>query len=536
MPFDDSAATGSPAGYGPSANGHAGSGHAGSGHTASGQAATLDRPDEIPTAEPVLVESSGEPSLTSVVEFGIVAIRRHLLAGFMVGFLICALTVAYLYLAPRTYLSSAKLYVRLGRESITIDPTASTGETMQVAENRENQINSVLEIISSENIYDQVVRQLGPDVVLGLADVPDAGAPGTDSTATDYAHRKAVTLLQKTIDLEAVKRSNIIYVTAESTDPLLAQRVLQTFLDAAERLYLDSTRSDGSVELFTNESARIERDYDVLAGELAEIKSRVGVSSIEDRRKTLQEQLSKSESDIDAAEARLAKSEATVDALAESLRNVDEYETSRTSNQPEDARGQAGRDISKLQIKEQELLAKYTERHPQVQQVREQITKATAMLDETDPPMQETATISPVWQGLNQKREIELAEIKATQAELTSLKSSRETIRLRLSEVNDAEGDIASREEMLKSLRKTRADYSDKLQQARMDDVMSQRRLSDISIPQPATYQPKAIAPKKRLIAAAGLVLATLLSLSTMLLLEGWSRSRDRLRSILATA
>lgn len=495
----------------------------------------LDPAAPVAPAPPAL-PSDRDPSVRGLVEFAIVAVRRHLGAGFAVGFLICLLTAAYLYFAPRAYLSAAKLYVRLGRESITIDPTASTGETMQVAESRENQINSVLEIISSENIYDEVVRRLGPDVVLGEAPVPPLDAPPTDSTARSYIHREAVKRLQKKIDLDVVKRSNIIWVTAEAGDPLLAQRILQTFLDASEQLYLDSTRSDGTVELFVNESKRVEQRYDQEAKGLAEVKSRIGVASIDDRRKTLQEQLSKSESDIDQAEARLAKAEATVDSLAESLVNVDQFEMSRTSNQPQDARGQANRDVAKLQIKEQELLAKYTERHPSVVRVREQIARANELLAEAKAPEQETATISPVWRTLEQDRQRQLAEIRATKAELASLRSSRQAVRLRLSELNDVEGEIAGREELLKVLRETRADYAEKLQQARMDEVMASQSLSDISIPQPATYQPKAIAPKKRLIAAAGVVFAALAALLTMLGLEGWDRGGGHLKSLIANA
>ena len=495
-----------------------------------------------PAAEPALAELVPDWSLQTAIEFAAIAVRRHFWTGVLIGLGVLIATAAYLSLAPRQYLSTAKLYVRLGRESVTLDPTATTGKTLPIAESRENQINSVLEIISSENIYAAVVDQLGPDVVLGLADVPaEAGGaaavePVEHAAMHSAAYRKAVELLQKKIDLEAVKRSNVIWVSAEMSDPLLAQRTLQTFLDAAEELYLANTRSDGTVALFEQESVKVATEYTEQARQLAAIKSRIGVSSIEDRRKTLQQQLSESERAIDQAEARLVKSEAMVDALAESLRDLDQYEMALTSNQPQDARGQAERDVSRLELKEKELLATYTQRHPEVRRVREQIATARALLAAAKPPEQKTATTSPVWRQLEQTRQQELANIRGTKSELTSLTSSRELVKRRLSELNDAEGDIASREKMLEVLRKQQVDYAEKLQQARLDEVMTAQSLSDISVPQPATYQPKAIAPKKRLIAAAGGVFALGLALLAMLGLEYWDRHRSHWTSLLAPA
>ena len=49
----------------------------------------------------------------------------------------CALTFL-----PRKYESEAKLFLRLGRESVALDPTATTGATMQIQETRDDEIDS----------------------------------------------------------------------------------------------------------------------------------------------------------------------------------------------------------------------------------------------------------------------------------------------------------------------------------------------------------------------------------------------------------
>lgn len=480
------------------------------------------------------------PTLTEVLQFIAVSIRRHLGKGIAVGLGIVLLTAAYLYLAPRTYVSTAKLFVRLGRESVTLEPTAAIGKTMQVAESRESQINSVLEIITGRGIYDEVVTALGPDVVLGLGEVPGEeqalaalGRPHEDEIPT-AAHRKAVELLEKTIDVEAVKRSNIIWVAAESSDPLLAKRVLETFIAAAETAYLRNTRPSGSLELFTNRSRDLEADYERQARELADVKSRVDVASLPDRRKTLQDQVSTLELDIAQAETALAKAEATVTGLTEALRSTEQYETQSVSNQPQDARGQAEATLAKLQIELSEAEGRYTARHPKVQRLRDQITRAETILGDANAPEQKTDSISPIWRQLETTRQTEQAGIAATKAELVALRSAREEVRGRLRELNAAEGRIAALEELVTVVKKARGEYAEKREQARMDEVMAERGLSNLTVSQQPTYHPKAVSPKKRLVAAAGLMFACFAALATVLSAEYWDRAGDGWRAALA--
>ena len=522
-------------------------------------------PAAFPSPSPLLALPGPQgPSLFDVAAFVVTALRRHFGKGFAVAALVVLLVAAYLALAPRSYLSTASLFVRLGRESVTLEPTASLGKTIQVAESREAQINSVLEIISGEQIFSETVRRIGPEVILGTVAMdeaflepsvidldgtqpvshtmqplaaderarPEAETP-RDVTATspglmaDERHRKAVRLLQKKIDLEATKRSNTIWLSCESSDPALAQKVLATYIDAAEQAYLQATRQDGSLELFERRLADVSADYDAASEQLAELKSRVGVASLDGRRKSLQDQLAKVETDRADTQAKLAEAEATVAALTESLRDTEQYEVERTSNMPQDARGQAQTQLAKLQIEESRLLAKYTERHPSVLRLRAAMTKAEAILDDAVAPEQETATTSPVWRSLETRRREQQAAIDAFKAKLVALDATREEFKRRLVELNRTESQITRREEEVRVFSKTQSDYLERLEQARMDDEMALRRMSNLSTAQVPTYEPKAIAPRKRLTAAAGLLFALLCGLGTTLAAESWDRQRD---------
>src|SRR4051812_46644660 len=77
-----------------------------------------------------------------------------------------AVTLAYLSLAPRRFQSDAKLLVRIGRESIMLDPTATTGQYVAMAESRETELHGVEELLASRSLAEQIVDQFGAGVIL----------------------------------------------------------------------------------------------------------------------------------------------------------------------------------------------------------------------------------------------------------------------------------------------------------------------------------------------------------------------------------
>lgn len=98
-----------------------------------------------------------------------------------------AITVALITLVPRKYGSEAVLFVRLGRETVSLDPTATTGSTISVYESRENEINSVRDMLQSRAILERTVDKLGAEVVLGeaLIATPSAEQTVRESTPED---------------------------------------------------------------------------------------------------------------------------------------------------------------------------------------------------------------------------------------------------------------------------------------------------------------------------------------------------------------
>ncbi len=85
---------------------------------------------------------------------------RHVLARHWRSSALCllaglVLAVLAVWLLPRNYRSQAELYVRLGRDSTSLDATATLGRAALAStlpSTRENEINTVTEILSSRRL------------------------------------------------------------------------------------------------------------------------------------------------------------------------------------------------------------------------------------------------------------------------------------------------------------------------------------------------------------------------------------------------
>ena len=85
---------------------------------------------------------------------------------------------------PDIFRSEAKLLLRLGRESVTLDPTVTTGQIIGVSRSRESEINSELEILKSRVLAGKVVDTIGP---LAFLKRPDEILKEDTSSGSDVA-------------------------------------------------------------------------------------------------------------------------------------------------------------------------------------------------------------------------------------------------------------------------------------------------------------------------------------------------------------
>jgi uncharacterized protein involved in exopolysaccharide biosynthesis len=161
-----------------------------------------------------------------------------------------------------------------------------------------------------------------------------------------------------------------------------------------------------------------------------------------------------------------------------------------------------------LRLKEQELLSKYTENSVPVREVRRQIAEAQALLAKEEIPKTDVTTgVNPTYQEIN------LSLIKET-ATLSSLEAKARVVNGQLAAAQKDIKELSETEMQMVNLQRELAlqdakyrKYYENLEQARIDQALEIKKISNISLVQAATSPQTPVRPRKALNLALGLFL-----------------------------
>ena len=268
--------------------------------------------------------------------------RKELFVLFFLTVMAVVFVVTFLF--PKIYRSEASLLVKLGRESVMIDPTVAVGRIAEVRQDRTNEINSELQIFRSRDLYQTVVDKLGLETFQkGHNGVGRKNALATreflgwiksvksglakhlmaflridgDSEAVRRQKEKEETIdsLMKDVVVQAVPGSDVIALSYDSESPEMAQKVLQTLISAYLDKHMAVHRTSGSYQFFEQQSDKVKKRIEDASKSLNEIKNKTGIASVEKQGTLLLERIDALKRNLQDTEASVAANEKQVEAL-----------------------------------------------------------------------------------------------------------------------------------------------------------------------------------------------------------------------------
>ena len=288
--------------------------------------------------------------------------HKFKVAGFFAA--VMAISVMIAFSMACTYRSQAQLLMRVGRENVTVDPGASPGQvpTTSVPPSLENEINSEIVLLKSQIIAEKVVDALGPSAILGKVSFADTEPAGTEPRE----RYQAVVTLKNSLQVEAVKKSNIVQISYEGPSPELSRAVVDRII----QLHIDRHSA-------LNNAPRAQQ-------------------FLADQRLITVNRIVRLEDEMQLAATAKATAEAEVRVLQDVLARSGKTQTTsaRIKGVPTPGSDSMQGQLFALQIKEQEMLTRFTEQHPDVQMLHDQIEKARAILAQQD-SSQEHVTEGP---------------------------------------------------------------------------------------------------------------------------------------------
>ena len=442
-----------------------------------------------------------------------------------------SIVVAFASSRPVMYQSAAKLMVQLGRESVTLDPVATTGKIVNVSQSRKNEINSELEILGSRDLLEGVVDDVGPPEILkGLdekfpltnanltpikkANLERRSTPTgqADSGSRLTTRERAIGVLFKGLQIEVLKDSNIIRVAYKANRPEHAQLVLSKLIDFYLEKHIAVHRIAGSYEFFVEQSGHLRNELSELEDEIRFLKTKTGIASPEEYRGMHLQRIVRMEEELEQTDTDLAYSVAKVAELKKILDSLPERavrdETAGHRNSTADRLRER---LYELQLEERELLSKFEEESRNVQVVRQQLSEVQTLLQQQQPSKNIVTTgPNPTYQNLHLALLTESAAVSALQAKANALKTKLQEAQKRLETLTADEVEISRLLREVDIRETSYRKYSENLEQVRIDHALESEKISNISVVQPATLPALPIGNSKLVIYVLGFILSIL--------------------------
>ncbi len=455
---------------------------------------------------------------------------------------------------PRGYESEAKLMINVGRESVALDPTATTSQTLMLQKTQEEDINSALEVLASRQVAELVVDTLGAQPILD--GVLPSSTGETDSSqiallkeqakailgrASEFADRgllaigikdavsdreRAVRKVIQSVQIYAPKRSTAVTIHAESKTPQMAQAIAAAVTDGFLDRHFSVNRTEGSFEFFSNQSSAAEKQLNSLMEIRSQYMHESKVVSAEDKRRILTDQLGAVEQSVFATRGELQQTEAETTDLISKVALIPEEIVAATAEQEDLTWSGMRQKVYELEIQEKQMAAMFADDNIKLQQTREQLSGARKILaDLSKENVTRQMTPNPV------KIRV-LEDLQKLQTRTVGLQSMLREKDKQHQEINDEIDKLLSFELKLTEINRniallesSLASLKLKLEEARVIEELQRDRISNISIYQPATLVERPASPSKPLLAAAFPLLGIMLGFGLALARETGSKA-----------
>ncbi len=448
---------------------------------------------------------------------------RHRAVTFLV--IAVGIVIAGVLLAPRQYSSEARLFLRVGRESGGLDATATIGDNIAINDNRLNEVNSALEMLKSRELCVRVVDRLGPQAIL---DPPAGVEPSDDANSGPSvlslawtgivkrleavgildpvdAHERAIKELGEAMQATVPKNTCVITVTCRSATPENAQKIVAEILACYAEMHLQAHRTPQSYEFFIEQSDKLHKRIQADNEILSKRKNELGLVTLEGQRLMLETERSQVEQQLSTAQGQLAASKAKLQSLDVSLKDLPQREITEKVDVPNLATDNMRQLLYQLEIQEREQSALLSENHPKLLATRQQLKDVKSILADQATSRPQTSTgLSPTRQPVQVAQLMEKSEVDSWEAKVKSLLAEQQRIAAAMKTFNDQRIEIERLERDLALADTDYRSYAVRREQARIDQVLAEERISNLNVVQPPSLVRKPVSPKKLLTIGLG--------------------------------
>jgi len=432
-------------------------------------------------------------------------------------------TVVFTFLSPNEYESRMKILVKNTRSDVPITPERTTGASGNSFENdvSENQINSEIELLTSEDLLKQVVSESGLygrgfsiSATLGLKEAPQSQAAQIEEASRSLA---------KDLLITPVKKANIIEVKYTSRSPEKAAAVLRNLQALYLEKHLKLHRPPGTYEFFKTQAEQSEEKLQDAEKQLSAFQQSMNVVSLTQQKDQTVQKLTEAKSKLLETETFLREVNDRLGKVQQQLQTLQPRIVTQSRALPNQYSAERLNTlIVELQNRRTQLLTKFKPDDRLVREVDQQIRTTRAALERA---AKETATEqSTDLNPLRQTLETELARGRVDQAGAQGrhemLAGQVQQYEAQLSRL---EGITAAYEDLSRKVKESGENYdlyTKKEEEARITDELDENKITNVSVAE-APIQPQLpVKPNRPLNLILGVFLGALLSMGSVVIAE----------------
>jgi uncharacterized protein involved in exopolysaccharide biosynthesis len=441
-------------------------------------------------------------SKASLRDFLHVVFKRKTQILIFFGLTFITVAIGTLVMEP-TYEATSQILVKMGRENLYVPTVPSRNNLSPVVSfDREEQINSEIEILKGRFLAQKVVESLGAAAIYKDAKESGRGllsALFRRPPVPQAAVEKATLKLQEALGVEGVRKSDVIEVSFEHQDPQMAAVVVNTLVKFYLDHHVDVHKTPQSYGFFQEQSQILKDKLNGAEQKLKAFKKNHAISSLEEERSLLLRQEADLSTDLNQTVSHEAETQNRIAQLRQQLANTAQIIPldEEVDHNPLAISALQGR-LVELELKEQGLLGKYTEQSRLVQNVREEIQMVREKLAD-----QENRRYGKTRSGVNTTYQRLQEQFLQNEAELKALRGKKETQmaqlgeeHLKLEELNRIEVQLKQLQEDVEVNRQNYRLYQSKFEESRISDAMDAEKIANVAVIQRATAPSKPVSPR----------------------------------------
>jgi uncharacterized protein involved in exopolysaccharide biosynthesis len=278
----------------------------------------------------------------------------------------------------------------------------------------------------------------------------------------------------------------------------------------------------GTYDFLVSQNEVLEQRLEAAREALRNEKNRLKLVSIEGARTKLQDEYALLSKQLIEANTNLVAAKAKIQSLQREMDELpDQLPAANVSGLPNEATDKMRETLYQLEIRERDLLAKYTEDHPLVVQVRKLVAEAEQVYQEQGQQREQVTTaIHPSKQKLELLYLTEKSIADSLISRIEELKRQIQDSQSEMVALTEGEIRIANLQREVDMAEGNLRNYNDRLEQARLDQELMTEKISNLNVVQPASYVEKPVGLPRLILLAACFMLAFMGSAGVLMIPE----------------